>query len=429
MPCTSSPRARSRSTSPASRIQLGRGDFFGELALLGGRARRADVTALGYCQLLVLADADFRTLLATDPSIHRHINQVATDRIQMNRASRARRMNLSGASELDRLEGSADPVLEIRDLSVEFVTSRGRVRALRHTGLQVPQGRIVGIVGESGSGKSTLILGALALLPGNAEVTSGEVIFAGRDVLKLSPAALRDLRGNRIAVVFQDPMTSLNPVLSIADADDRHPVPRAPDRPPREAPARGPHAAARRHPRSREPDRRLPAPVLGRHAPADRDRDGAARRPRSLDRRRADDRARRHPRGADHPSAARAAGELRGLDPVRLAQSRPDRRALRPGGGDVCRRGGGGGPGSRPVPPPAPSLHPGAPGLRAGERARGGAGARDHPGRGAGPDPGSAGLRVRAALPARLRALPAGRARLDRGGQRAAARCHLLAQG
>ena len=70
------------------KIQLGRGDFFGELALLGGRERRADVTALGYCQLLVLDDADFRTLLATDPSIHRHINQVATDRIQMNRASR-----------------------------------------------------------------------------------------------------------------------------------------------------------------------------------------------------------------------------------------------------------------------------------------------------------------------------------------------------
>ncbi|HEX5795210.1 MAG TPA: cation:proton antiporter, partial [Geminicoccaceae bacterium] len=76
-------------TVAGHRIQLGRGDFFGEMALLGGRARRADVSALGYCQLLVLAEADFRTLLATDPSIHRHINQVATDRIQMNRASRA----------------------------------------------------------------------------------------------------------------------------------------------------------------------------------------------------------------------------------------------------------------------------------------------------------------------------------------------------
>ena len=116
---------------------------------------------------------------------------------------------------MDRPEGGAEPVLEIRDLSVEFLTPRGRVRALRHASVEVPRGGIVGIVGESGSGKSTLILGALALLPGNALVSSGEVLFAGQDVLRLPPAALRDLRGNRIAVVFQDPMTSLNPVLSI----------------------------------------------------------------------------------------------------------------------------------------------------------------------------------------------------------------------
>jgi CPA1 family monovalent cation:H+ antiporter len=70
------------------RIQLGRGDFVGELALLGGRERRADVTALGYCHLLVLDEADFRTLLATDPSIHAHINQIASDRITMNLRAR-----------------------------------------------------------------------------------------------------------------------------------------------------------------------------------------------------------------------------------------------------------------------------------------------------------------------------------------------------
>ncbi len=68
------------------KIQLGRGDFFGEMALLRGRERRADVTALGYCQLLVLDDSDFRTLLATDGSVHQRINQVAADRLQMNRA-------------------------------------------------------------------------------------------------------------------------------------------------------------------------------------------------------------------------------------------------------------------------------------------------------------------------------------------------------
>ena len=116
---------------------------------------------------------------------------------------------------MDRPEGGAEPVLQIRDLSVEFLTPRGRVRALRHASVEVRRGGIVGVVGESGSGKSTLILGALALLPGNALVSSGEVLFAGQDVLRLPPAALRDLRGNRIAVVFQDPMTSLNPVLSI----------------------------------------------------------------------------------------------------------------------------------------------------------------------------------------------------------------------
>ncbi len=69
----------------SEKIQLGPGDFFGEMALLGGRARRADVTALGYCQLLVLEDTDFRTLLATDGSIHQRINQVAAERLEMNR--------------------------------------------------------------------------------------------------------------------------------------------------------------------------------------------------------------------------------------------------------------------------------------------------------------------------------------------------------
>jgi CPA1 family monovalent cation:H+ antiporter len=72
----------------SEKIQLGRGDFFGELALLGDRERRADVTALGYCQLLVLDEVDFRTLLATDASIHRQINRIAAERLEMNRARR-----------------------------------------------------------------------------------------------------------------------------------------------------------------------------------------------------------------------------------------------------------------------------------------------------------------------------------------------------
>jgi peptide/nickel transport system ATP-binding protein len=114
------------------------------------------------------------------------------------------------------MPAAVDHVLEIRDLSVDFTTPRGRVHALRQASLAVPRNRIVGVVGESGSGKTTLILAVLALLPDNAEVTGGRVVFDGQDVLALSEASLQDLRGRRIAAVFQDPMSSLDPVLSIA---------------------------------------------------------------------------------------------------------------------------------------------------------------------------------------------------------------------
>jgi peptide/nickel transport system ATP-binding protein len=110
---------------------------------------------------------------------------------------------------------AADSVLSIHDLSIDFLTPRGTVHALRNINVGVPRGSIVGIVGESGSGKSTLSLAAMGLLPENAEVRCGRILFDGTDVLTMSPAQLRDLRGRRMSMVFQDPMTSLNPVLSI----------------------------------------------------------------------------------------------------------------------------------------------------------------------------------------------------------------------
>ena len=79
----------------------------------------------------------------------------------------------------------------------------------------MPRGSIVGIVGESGSGKSTLSLAAIGLLPPNAIVRGGRILFDAADVLTMGSAELRDLRGRRVSMVFQDPMTSLNPVLSI----------------------------------------------------------------------------------------------------------------------------------------------------------------------------------------------------------------------
>ena len=111
---------------------------------------------------------------------------------------------------------AAANVLSIEGLSVEFRTSAGRLKALRDVSLDVPKGSIVGIVGESGCGKSTLINAVLGLLAANGEVTSGRILFDGEDLLAMGEERLRALRGDRMTVVFQDPMTTLNPVLSIA---------------------------------------------------------------------------------------------------------------------------------------------------------------------------------------------------------------------
>ena len=110
----------------------------------------------------------------------------------------------------------AETLLDIRNLSVDFRTPRGRVQALRDISFPVRRGRIVGLVGESGSGKSTVLWSILGLLSGNAEVTAGEIMFDERDMLRLGEPGLRAARGEDISVVFQDPMTSQIPVLTYA---------------------------------------------------------------------------------------------------------------------------------------------------------------------------------------------------------------------
>jgi len=114
-----------------------------------------------------------------------------------------------------RAHQASASVLAVEGLSVDFRTPQGRLHALRDVTLEVPRGEIVGIVGESGCGKSTLINAILGLLAANGEVASGRIVFNGQDLLELGDDGMRALRGERITAVFQDPMTTLNPVLSI----------------------------------------------------------------------------------------------------------------------------------------------------------------------------------------------------------------------
>ena len=107
-------------------------------------------------------------------------------------------------------------VLQVEDLSVEFRTSRGTVRAVEKLGFSVGAGETVAIVGESGSGKSTAALACLRLIanpPGR--IASGRILLEGRDVLALDDEGLRSVRGRQVAMIFQDPMMALNPVFTI----------------------------------------------------------------------------------------------------------------------------------------------------------------------------------------------------------------------
>jgi oligopeptide/dipeptide ABC transporter ATP-binding protein len=110
----------------------------------------------------------------------------------------------------------SEPLLEVRDLRTHFTTREGVVRAVDGVSLSVDSGRTLGLVGESGCGKSVTALSLLGLIPKPpARIVGGEVLFRGRDLTTLSERELEDVRGKRIAMVFQDPMTSLNPTLTI----------------------------------------------------------------------------------------------------------------------------------------------------------------------------------------------------------------------
>ena len=106
-------------------------------------------------------------------------------------------------------------LLEVKNLHTYFKTRKGIVKAVNDVSYSLEPGKTIGIVGESGSGKSVSAMSILRLLDGNGYIDEGEVLFEGRDLTKLSQQEMYEIRGNKISVIFQEPMTSLNPVFTI----------------------------------------------------------------------------------------------------------------------------------------------------------------------------------------------------------------------
>ena len=110
----------------------------------------------------------------------------------------------------------ADPLLKIEDLHTQFFTQEGVVNAVNGVNYEVMPGEILGLVGESGCGKTVSALSILRLIPNPpGKITSGKILFDGDDILKMNEEEIRHIRGNKIGMIFQEPMTSLNPVLTI----------------------------------------------------------------------------------------------------------------------------------------------------------------------------------------------------------------------
>ncbi len=235
-----------------------------------------------------------------------------------------------------RMAGSAETVLAVDDVSVSFRTEDGTVRAVRGVSYDLHRGEVLGIVGESGSGKSVTSLAVMGLLPRTAHIT-GSVRLGNDELLGLSEHQLAHYRGQQLAMIFQDPMTSLNPVYTrrLANRGGPHRTP-APEQGSCTC-SRGGVAEDRRHPERGGTCPQLPARVLRRNAATRSDRDRDRERPRGHHRGRADHRSRCHRAGAgarDLEDRPRRDGRRHDPD-----HPRPRRRRGpgRPGVGDVRR--------------------------------------------------------------------------------------------
>ena len=177
------------------------------------------------------------------------------------------------------------PLLDVRDLSVAFHQPSGTSIAVDHVSFEIRRGECVALVGESGSGKSVSALSILKLLPyPTASHPSGSILFKGRELLTLSEREIRGIRGNDISIIFQEPMTSLNPLHTIESQIGEILQLHSGDPRPDGAGADARTAHAGRHSRAGNAACELSASIIRRPAPARHDRDGARQRARSVDR-------------------------------------------------------------------------------------------------------------------------------------------------
>lgn len=110
-----------------------------------------------------------------------------------------------------------EALLKVKDLKTTFYSKNNKIEAVRGVNIKIKSGEILGIVGESGSGKSVLMKSVIGILPENAKIDSGEVYFEEKNILNLSSREMRKIKGKEIAMIFQDPMTALNPLKKIGD--------------------------------------------------------------------------------------------------------------------------------------------------------------------------------------------------------------------
>ena len=115
------------------------------------------------------------------------------------------------------MEKNTEYILEVNNLKTSFYTHVGEVQAVRGMDFKLKKGDVLGIVGESGSGKSVTALSVIKLIDFPGRIKEGQIIFNGEDITNYSDAKMSNIRGNDIAMIFQDPMTSLNPVFRIRD--------------------------------------------------------------------------------------------------------------------------------------------------------------------------------------------------------------------